>query len=290
MTRLLTSMLLAIAAVAHAAPPRTIVFLTDFGTADDSVAICKGVMQGIAPAARIVDLTHAVTPYQIADGARFLAGAAPYYSAGTVFVGVVDPGVGTSRRAVVIHTRRDQWFVVPDNGLASVATARDGVESARAIANPAWQREHRGFATFHGRDVFSPVAAHLARGDDWRAVGPVITDLVALDLPRVAVDGGGLHGSVIATDGPYGNLVTNVSAEDLQSLGWALRDVIPVEVGGRTVSAPLMATFGDVPKGSPLVYVDSRGRMAMAVNLGDFAATYGVTPPAPLRIPRKPPQ
>ena len=113
----------------------TIVFMTDFGTANDAVAICKAVMISIAPEARIMDITHQVTPFSIEEGARFLAGVSPYYPAGTVFVAVIDPGVGTSRRAVVVKTRKSQYFVLPDNGLVSPVVERDGLDSAREISN-----------------------------------------------------------------------------------------------------------------------------------------------------------
>jgi S-adenosylmethionine hydrolase len=109
----------------------TIVFMTDFSTVDDSVAICKGVMYSIAPEVRIVDLTHQVTPFSILDGARFLYGATPYYRAGTVFVVVVDPGVGSTRKAVVVKSKRGQYFVLPDNGLMTLVQDRDGIESVR---------------------------------------------------------------------------------------------------------------------------------------------------------------
>src|SRR5688572_22778330 len=116
----------------------TVVFLSDFGTVDDSVAVCKGVMFGVEPSLRIVDITHEVTPYSILDGARFLAGTASYFGPGTVFVGVVDPGVGSPRKAVVVRTKRGQFFVLPDNGLVTLVADRDGVEAAREIANPEW--------------------------------------------------------------------------------------------------------------------------------------------------------
>src|SRR5437016_14061831 len=123
---------------ASAKYPPTIVFMTDFGTVDDSVPICKGVMYSILTDVRIVDLTHQVTPFSILDGARFLFGATPYYPAGTVFVVVVDPGVGSARKAVVVKSKRGQYFVLPDNGLITLVEQRDGIGGAREITNPAW--------------------------------------------------------------------------------------------------------------------------------------------------------
>src|ERR1700693_4330917 len=118
--------------------PPTIVFMTDFGLLDDSVAICRGVMYSVMPDVRIVDLTHQVTPFSILEGARFLYGATPYYPRGTVFVVVVDPGVGSTRKAIVARSRRGQYFVLPDNGLLTLVAQRDGIEGAREITNPAW--------------------------------------------------------------------------------------------------------------------------------------------------------
>src|ERR1017187_3053485 len=169
-------------------PPPTVVFMTDFGVADDSVALCKGVMYGIAPHLRIVDLTHQVNAFSIRDGARFLFGATPYFPAGTVFVAVVDPGVGSSRRAVVAKSKRGQFFVLPDNGLMTMVEDHDGIEGIREITNPDWMVGAKISSTFHGRDIFSPVGAHIARGDDWTQVGPVVKELVRLDLKPASVD------------------------------------------------------------------------------------------------------
>ena len=118
--------------------PPTVVFMTDFGLLDDSVAICRGVMYSVMPNVRIVDLTHQVTPFSILDGARFLYGATPYFPAGTVFVVVVDPGVGSMRKAIVARSKRGQYFVLPDNGLLTLVEQRDGIESVREITNPEW--------------------------------------------------------------------------------------------------------------------------------------------------------
>src|SRR5215467_2859682 len=164
--------------------PPTIVFMTDFGVLDDSVAICRGVMYGVMPGVRIVDLTHEVTPFSILDGARYLFGATPYYPEGTVFVVVVDPGVGSTRKAIVAHSKRGQYFVLPDNGLLTFVEQRDGIDEVREITNPDWMIGSKLSSTFHGRDIFSPVGAHMARGDDWTKVGPEIPvkDLVRLDV------------------------------------------------------------------------------------------------------------
>ena len=268
--------------------PATIVFMTDFGVVDDSVAICRGVMYGIAPDVRIVDLTHQVTPFSILDGARFLYGASPYYPAGTVFVVVVDPGVGSTRKAIVAHTKRGQYFVLPDNGLMTLVEQRDGIDAVREITNPEWMIGSKLSSTFHGRDIFSPVGAHLARGDDWKTVGPemLVKDLVHMDLKMARVDEHGLSATVIATDGPFGNLVTNVEANEFLKLGYERGQEVPVKIGNKELKIKFVKTFSDVPLNQPLMYIDSRGRLGLAVNQNSFAATYGVKPPVELFVPK----
>jgi S-adenosylmethionine hydrolase len=288
---ILILLLLAVTALAQetSAPPPTIVFMTDFGTVDDSVAICRGVMYGIEPRLRIVDLTHQVTPFAIADGARFLFGATPYFPAGTVFVVVVDPTVGSSRKAIVAKSKRGQFFVLPDNGLMTMVADRDGIEGVREITNPKWMSGSALSSTFHGRDIFSPVGAHLARGDDWTELGPEmpVADLVRLNLEPAKLDESGISGQVIATDGPYGNLVTNVSGDEFKKLGYERGQSVGIVLAGKHMIMPFVRTFADVALGKPLLYIDSRGRVGLAVNQRNFAAIYGVKPPVSLSIEEK---
>jgi|SRR5271166_1615331 len=270
-----------------AAQPPTVVFMTDFGVVDDSVALCKGVMYGITPNLRIVDLTHQVNAFSIRDGALYLFGASPYFPSGTVFVAVVDPGVGSSRKAVVARTKRGQFFVLPDNGLMTLVEDRDGIEGIREITNPDWMVGARISSTFHGRDIFSPVGAHIARGDDWTKAGPTIKQLVRLDLKPARVDNKGLTGEVIALDGPYGNLVTNISDDDFLKLGYERGDKVKVTIAEREIEMPFVRTFSDVPLKKPLLFIDSRGRASFALNQASFAAVYRIDPPQPVFIPRK---
>jgi S-adenosylmethionine hydrolase len=279
------------AASAQAAPAKTIptiVFMTDFGVIDDSVALCKGVMYSIAPDVRIVDLTHEVTPFSILDGARFLYGATPYYPPGTVFVVVIDPTVGSTRKAIVVKSKRGQYFVLPDNGLMTLVQDRDGLDSAREITNRDWMIGAALSSTFHGRDIFSPAGAHLAREDDWTTVGPEVevSKLVRLDITPAKLDERGLSGEVIATDGPFGNLVTNIDGDDFLKLGYARGQTAHVTIGKSAMDIPFVRTFSDVPLKKPLLYIDSRGHIALAVNQGSFAATYAVKPPVAIVIPR----
>jgi S-adenosylmethionine hydrolase len=286
MRRLVAALLLLATTVGAGGPP-TVVFLSDFGTRDDAVAICKGVMLQIEPTVRIIDLTHEVTPFAVADGARLLADTAAYYPADAVFVAVIDPGVGSARKPLVVRSKRGQLFVVPDNGLITLVAQRDGLDGAREITNAGWMRSGGRSSTFHGRDVFAPVAAHLARGDTWTDAGPPVESPIRLELHAATIEADVLRGEVIATDGPYGNLITNVDATQLATLDWTTGDRIAIEIGGERLTLPFVHTFSDVAVGSDLLYVDSRGRLGVATNKGDFAKTHHVTVPTPLTIRRK---
>jgi S-adenosylmethionine hydrolase len=273
---------------AEESPARpTIVFMTDFGTANDAVAICKAVILGITPDARIMDITHQVTPFSIEEASRFLAGVTPYYPPGTVFLVVVDPGVGTSRKAVIVKSKKEQYFVLPDNGLITPVADRDGLDGAHEITNPAWMIGDKISSTFHGRDIFSPAAAHLAAGEDWTLAGPEVADLVRLTPRTATVEANGITGAVIGLDDPFGSLITDIEGEDFKKLGYGIGDNVTLKIDKKQYTFPFEKTFMGVPIGQPLVYIDSRGRVGIAVNQGDFSKKYHVSPPVPVFIPRK---
>jgi S-adenosylmethionine hydrolase len=269
--------------------PRVIGFMTDFDVKDDAVGICKAVMLGIAPQVRIVDITHQVTPYDIAQSGRFLAGSAPYFPRNAVFVAVIDPGVGSARKAIIAKSKVGQYFVLPDNGMITGVAERDGLVGAREITNPAWMIGAKLSSTFHGRDIFSPAGAHLARGDDWTEAGPEldVARLVRLANTTATVDASGLHALVIGTDGPFGNLVLNVPAETFARLGYRLGDRVPVTIAGSAYTLPFVKTFSDVPVGEGLLYIDSRGRLSVGIDQGNFSEAHHVPPQAALEIPAK---
>ncbi len=271
-------------ALADPAPKPVIVFMTDFGTVDDAVAICKGVIKTLAPDAEIIDLTHQVRPYSISEGARLLGRTSQYYPPGTIFLTVIDPGVGTGRRSIIVKSGRGQYFVLPDNGLVTQVVDRDGIEGVREITNPQWALAGSGSSTFHGRDIYSPAAAHLQRGEDWKDAGPELTGVTRLDIAGVIVDANGIRGQTVALDGPFGNLVTNIARDDLVKLGYQLGDTVRVRVAGKEFALPFVQTFGTVPKGKPLLFIDSRGLVSLAINQGNFAAAHGIEPPVPLEI------
>jgi len=270
-----------------AASQPTIVFMTDFGTANDAVAICKAVIYGIAPSVRLTDITHQVTPFQIEEGARFLAGVTPYYPGGTVFLVVVDPGVGTSRKAVIVKSKKGQYFVLPDNGLITPVLDRDGLDSAREITNQDWMIQAAVSSTFHGRDIFSPAAAHLAMGWDYKMAGPEVTELVRLSSKVSTTTDKGIEGDLIGIDDPFGSLITDIPGDEFKKLGYALGDKVPVQIDKKAVVFPYAKTFMDVPVGDALLYIDSRGRVGFAINQGNYARKFDIKPPGAVFIPRK---
>src|SRR5260370_12951762 len=250
---------------AASAPRPTIVFMTDFGTANDAVAICRAVIYSVAPEVRLTDITHQVTPFSIEDGSRFLAGVTPYYPSGTIFLVVVDPGVGTWRKAVIVKSKKGQYFVLPDNGLITQVIERDGLDSAREITNTGWMLLPQVSSTFHGRDIFSPAAAHLAEGWDFTLAGPVVPQLVQLTPKVASTSENGIEGDIVGLDDPYGSLITDITGEDFKKLGYALGDKIIVQLNKKALSVPYVKTFMDVPVGEARLYIDSRGRLGLAL-------------------------
>jgi S-adenosyl-L-methionine hydrolase (adenosine-forming) len=250
---------------------RPIVFCTDYGTADEFVGVCHGVIAWIAPDARVIDLTHAVPRQDVLRGALTLGRATPFMPRDAVYVAVVDPGVGSERRSISVRTAGDALLVGPDNGVLSLAWGSlGGVRGAVEITNPAVMLEPVS-STFHGRDVFAPAAAHLASGFPFDELGPSVDadDLRVLEMPGPMISEGVLGARVIGVDG-FGNVQLNATASDLAAAG--LGDVLTVS--GRRV--PRVAVFADVPEGEPASIVDSQGYVALVVNLGSAAAMWGL--------------
>jgi S-adenosylmethionine hydrolase len=267
----------------------TIVFMTDFGTANDAVAICRAVIFGIAPDVRLTDITHQVTPFSIEEASRFLYGVTPYYPPGTIFLIVVDPGVGTSRKAIIAKSKKGQYFVAPDNGVITPVLDRDAVDSAREITNQNWMIQAPVSSTFHGRDIFSPAAAHLAGGWDFNLVGPVVPQLVRLTTKTSTTTDKGIEGDVIGLDDPFGSLVTDIPGDEFQKLGYNLGDKVMVQINKKALILPYAKTFMDVPVGDLLLYIDSRDRVGIAINQGNYSKKFKVEPPGAIFISRKHP-
>jgi S-adenosyl-L-methionine hydrolase (adenosine-forming) len=268
-------------------PPPTLTFLTDYGLQDGFVAVCHGVMAAIAPRARVIDITHLVPPQDVRRGAAVLAQALRHMPPGSVHIAVVDPGVGTARRAVAVATARGDVLVGPDNGIMHPATdTLGGAVAAHELTNPALLAADVS-STFHGRDIFAPVAAHLANGVPLAETGPAFdpAELVRLPEPRRAVDreAGRVEGEVVMVD-RFGNLQTSLDPALLAEVG--LRPGVGVRLlareGGGEV--PYGTTFGDVPTGALVAYTDSDGLFTVAVNGGSAAARLALAPGDPVTV------
>jgi hypothetical protein len=267
--------------------------LTDFGDRDPSAAICAGVVLSICPEAHVLELTRTIRPFAIRDGAVSLAAAVPYLPVG-IHIAVVDPGVGTERLPVAIRTGRGDILVGPDNGLLTLAAARlGGALEARAITDPAWHLP-AVTSSFHGRDIFAPVAAHLARGVDLASFGPpvALADLVELHVPTADVRPDELATAVVYVDG-FGNVKLAGGPAELRAAlgdladGTILTAAFPGADGVERVEAiPWQDTFGRVPVGALLLYEDSLGRLCIAENQGSAGRRLGLTDDRPVSIRR----
>jgi S-adenosyl-L-methionine hydrolase (adenosine-forming) len=255
-------------------------FLTDYGTRDGFVASCHGVMARIAPAVRAIDITHEVPPRDVRHGAAVLAQTVPYLPP-SVVVAVVDPGVGTSRRAIAVRAG-ESVLVGPDNGLLGwAADALGGAGDAVELTVEEYLRRASA-RTFDGRDVFAPAAAHIAAGVPVENLGPPVHDLVRLPDPYVAVEDGTLRTEVLTVD-HFGNVQLAATAADLAAVAPPGRHAV-VGLADRHVVAVVGHTFADAPAGQPVLYVDSAGHLALAVNRGDASALLGLGSADPVTI------
>jgi hypothetical protein len=261
-----------------------VTLLSDYGHDDDFVGVCHGVILGIHPEARIVDITHGIDRYAVRQGAIVLRNTLPYMPVG-VHVGVVDPQVGTERRAVALRTGDGRLLVGPDNGLLSLAWERCGGVDLAVDVTRSPHRLQPVSATFHGRDVFAPVAARLAAGaalaDAGDPLDPASLATVALPAPRS--EDGALVAHALVVD-RFGNAGLNVDHDDMAGSGLTLGGTVEVEVGGELYLATYTQTFADVRPGELLVYEDAYRTLAVAINRGDAAATMGLHPDAEVRL------
>ena len=242
--------------------PGILALTTDFGTDGPYVAALKGVILSLAPDAKIVDVSHAIAPQNVLEGAFVLAEVVDAFPAGTVHLGVVDPGVGTSRRLIASRIG-GHWFVVPDNGLITGAARLRHPEVIHEITNPLLRRPTVA-PTFHGRDILAPAAAHLLLGGDPADLGPVLADFVTLRNFRPSEDEAGLIGEVIYRD-VFGNLITNIAADQLVACpdhSWT------IEIAGQHI-AGLTLTYGDGPTGALIALIGGTGWLEVAVVNGD---------------------
>jgi len=265
--------------------PSTISFLSDYGHDDEFVGVCHGVIELIAPGVRVIDIAHGLPRHSIRPAAVVLRNALPYLPAG-VHLAVVDPGVGGERRPLALRCG-DRLLVGPDNGLLLPAAERaGGIEQAVDLSASPWRLEPVS-ATFHGRDVFAPVAARLALGEPLDRAGEKVDPgaLVRLELPQPRVSQGAVDARVLYLD-RFGNAQLNMSGEQMAEAGIEPGSTIEVETGTRAGVARYARTFADAAEGELLAYVDSYGSLALAVNRGDARAQLGLELDTAVRIMR----
>ena len=274
-----------IAAPAFAAERGLLVLQTDYGTKDQAVAALRGVARSVDRDLVIDDLTHEIPAFDIFAGSYRLNAVIDYWPKDTVFVSVVDPGVGTERRSIVARLKSGQLLVTPDNGTLTLIADRIGVAAIRTIDESRNRLPgSEGSYTFHGRDIYAYVGARLASGRlRFEDVGPLQADWVRVEYEKATRIDGGVAGGVPVLDPQYGNVWTNIPATLASEAGLVLgrtfdvvvRDAERERYRGRV---PFVRTFGDVAVGAPLLYVNSVGTIALALNLGNFAATYSIAP------------
>jgi S-adenosylmethionine hydrolase len=257
-----------------------ITLLSDFGLKDPYVAEMKAVILSIHPQARIVDITHEVEKFNIRMGAFVLASATPYFPPGTIHVAVVDPGVGTKRRPIIVETKRS-YYVGPDNGLLMLAAQKEGVDQVYHINNPQYMLP-RISRTFHGRDIFAPVAAHLAtkRPSEF---GPEIQDYAFPEFAKPQVRASELLGEVLHTDG-FGNIVSNISAEGLGKIGICEGDSLHVKLDSETLTLKLCSAYGEVPAKTPLAIIGSNDFLEISINQESASRTFKMKTGDSLRV------
>jgi hypothetical protein len=262
---------------AHAAPAPVIGLFTDYGWDDPYVAQLKGVILTINPNARLLDITHSVTPFNVTEGAWLLDQCAEEFPAGTIFVAVVDPQVGTDRDPILLETAKGKFFVGPDNGLFTEVLAREGFSRAWILDKPEFFRAGDISRTFHSRDIFGPVAAHLAAGIDPEQLGTAVKTLVLLPDKEPTFSAGLITTEVLHVD-RYGNVILNLP--DDSDMAAKLKDgnLVKISIGHESYSAPLVKTYGEVDKGRLLLLYGGSGLLEIGMNQGSAARQLRVEP------------
>jgi S-adenosyl-L-methionine hydrolase (adenosine-forming) len=263
---------------------RFITFLTDFGLEDDFVGTCHGVMKRIAPDVQIIDITHGISPQGVLQGALTLANTLPYMPVG-VHLAVVDPGVGSTRRALALRDGEGRVHLGPDNGLLIPAAERlGGIAEAHELVNPAYALESVS-RTFHGRDLFSPAAAHVALGVPLADLGPPIAvdALARLDIPQPEVGTTRIRAKIVSID-RFGNIQLNVNRNDLERVDVVPGTRVEVELDGERYYAVAARTFADARAGDIILYEDAYRNVAIAISGGNAAEMFGAREGQDVRI------
>ncbi|WP_184549924.1 SAM hydrolase/SAM-dependent halogenase family protein [Mucilaginibacter sp. FT3.2] len=281
--KLLTIILVSIASFSQA-QNKIVVFQSDFGVKDGAVSAMKGVATGVSADLKLYDLTHEIPAYNIWEASYRLYQTVNYWPAGTVFVSVVDPGVGTTRKSVVLKTKTGQYIVTPDNGTLTLISESLGIAEIRQIDEVLNRRKGSEKSyTFHGRDVYAYTAARLAAGViTYEQVGPELPkEVVKIPYQKAVLEDGKLKGTIDILDIQYGNLWTNIGDDLVKQLHVKVGDMLHFAIykkGEKKYEgdAPYSDTFGEVAKGKPLAYMNSLMQLSFALNQGSFADTYKI--------------
>lgn len=252
-----------------------VVLITDYGNESFYVGALKGAILSANPAVKIEDITHLVPEYDIREGAYLLLEASKEYPPGTVFVAVVDPGVGKERKCIALRTFQDKYYVGPDNGIFTLVIQEQGLKEIREITNQKLFRPGPLSHTFHGRDIFGPVGAYLASGVGLKKVGPRLKSWVTLPFERAQLKEGKIRGQAINID-HYGNVITNIPGRLVKQAGFSPGTVLTLKVHDEEISMPLVLTYGEVEEGKPLCLINAEERLEFALNRQNFARTFEI--------------
>ncbi len=258
-----------------------IAFLTDWSLKSYYVGVAKAVMKRINPNVDIIDITHDIKPFDVRMAAHVLLRASADFPEGTIFVAVVDYGVGTARKSICMRTKNEQFYVGPDNGIFTYVALLYGVKQVRELDNKSY---HYGSSnTFHGRDIFAAVAAHLSSGVAFEKIGNVLPNYIVLPVKVAQIEGESVLGEVAFCDG-FGNVETNIPAAFVKNLGWDIDDTI---VLNDTFQLSYVRTYGDVEKGKALVHIDSSGYLEISINQGSAADVFNLEEGAQIKLRRR---
>ncbi|MFP4172316.1 MAG: S-adenosyl-l-methionine hydroxide adenosyltransferase family protein [Candidatus Hydrogenedentota bacterium] len=264
--------------LAGADPNGIVALVTDYGADSVYAGVLQGVIYDHFPDATVVSVTHSVPAFDIVAGAHVVAEAAEMFPSGTVFCAVVDPGVGGERRSIAVRTDNGSYLVGPDNGLLALAAEKLGFTEIRELTNGLYWRQNPPSSTFHGRDIYGPVAGHLAGGALFADLGPIVDSLRELDFDEPEVEDDAIHGQVLRVDA-YGNVITTITREHLREIGAQPRsDVsLAIEFNGESLEVPFGQTYSDVEIGEPVALVQSMGFLELAINQGHFDEAHDVS-------------
>ncbi|NQX57028.1 S-adenosyl-l-methionine hydroxide adenosyltransferase family protein [Pedobacter panaciterrae] len=282
--RLIVSLLMFMISNVGLSQNKIVVFQSDFGLKDGAVSAMKGVAMGVSSELKLYDITHEIPAYNIWEASYRLMQTVPYYPKGTVFVSVVDPGVGTERKSVVLKTNTGQFIVTPDNGTLTLTAEQLGIEEIREIDEAVNRRKDSGKSyTFHGRDVYAYTAARLASGlISFNEVGKVLPkEVLSIPYQKAIIIGKTLKGNIPILDVQYGNIWTNIDAELVKKFNLKYGDLLKISIFHNDkkvyeTEAPYSETFGNVPKGKPLCYLNSLLQLSIALNQDSFATVHNI--------------